>query len=225
MTSESDVLDRLKEATIERDEEGLMEAAREALDVGLDPQVAIKDGIQEGLQVVGDRFDKGELFLPEVVVAADSVEPAIDLLLEDVAEEDRESKGTIVIATVFGDIHDIGKNIVGALLRSQGYTVHDLGSDVPVKDIVEKAEEVDADIVALSTLLSSSMVYQRDIMQELEDRGLGGKAVIIGGSASNPDWAEEIGVSGYGRTVDDAIELVGVLLERGGEVEKPVIVE
>lgn len=219
------ILEKLKQLTIDRNEEGLRKTVQDALNAGISPSEAIREGLQPGLKVLGDKFDKGEIFLPDLVIAADAAQPVIGILLESTPKEKRTRKGTVVIGTIYGDIHDIGKNIVAAFLRIQGYEVYDLGSDVPVKDFIQKAQEVNADIMAVSSLLSSSMVYQRDLVCEVEDRGMRDKLVIIGGASTNPEWAKEIDAHGYGRTVDDAIKLCDVLMEKKGEVERPLIVE
>lgn len=227
MVERKEILEKLKQSTIDQNEEGLRKTVQDALNAGMSPSEAIREGLQPGLKVLGDKFDRGEIFLPDLVIAADVMYAALDILLKNIPEEERmgHRKGTVVIGTIYGDIHDIGKNIVAAFLRIQGYDVHDLGSDVPVKDFIQKAQEVNADIIAASSLLSSSMVYQRDLVCEVEDRGMRDKFVVIGGASTNPEWAKEINAHGYGRTVDDAIKLCDVLMETRGEVERPLIEE
>ena len=225
MVERKEILEKLKQSAIDRNEEGLRKTVQDALKAGMSPSEAIREGLQPGLKVLGDKFDRGEIFLPDLVIAADAAQPAIGILLESIPKEKRTRKRTVVIGTIYGDIHDIGKNIVAAFLRIQGYEVYDLGSDVPVKDFIQKAQEVNADLIAASSLLSSSMVYQRDLVREVEDRGMRNKFVIIGGASTNPEWAKEINAHGYGRTVDDAIKLCDVLMEKRGEVERPLIVE
>ena len=223
MVERKEILEKLKQSAIDRNEEGLRKTVQDALKAGMSPSEAIREGLQPGLKVLGDKFDRGEIFLPDLVIAADAAQPAIGILLESIPKEKRTRKRTVVIGTIYGDIHDIGKNIVAAFLRIQGYEVYDLGSDVPVKDFIQKAQEVNADLIAASSLLSSSMVYQRDLVREVEDRGMRNKFVIIGGASTNPEWAKEINAHGYGRTVDDAIKLCDVLMEKRGEVERPLI--
>jgi len=224
MVGKEKILEMLKERTIECDEEGLKKVSREALDLGVTPKEAIRQ-IQEGLKEVGDRFSKGDLFLPDLIIAGNVAQPVIGILLERIPEGEQTTAGTVVLGTVYGDIHDLGKNIVAAFLRAHGYKVHDLGTDVQVKDFVKKAQEVNADIIAVSTLLTSSMIYQRDILQELKDQGMSDKFVIIGGSAANPEWAKEINVHAYARTAEDAVKACDLLMKKGAKLERPLIIE
>lgn len=227
MGEKEEILEKLKQLTIDRNEEGLRKTIEEALNAGISPSEAIREGLQPGLKVLGDKFEKSEIFLPDLVLAADATYAALDILLKKIPEEERmgHRKGKVVIGTIYGDIHDIGKNIVAAFLRVQGYEVYDLGSDVPVKNFIQKAQEFNADIIAVSSLLSPSMVYQRDLVNEVEDRGMKDKFVIIGGASTNPEWAKEINAHGYGRTVDDAVKLCDTIMEKRGGVERPLIVE
>jgi methylmalonyl-CoA mutase cobalamin-binding domain/chain len=224
MINKEEILKKLKELTIAQNSETLKSVAIDALKGGLTAGEVIS-GIQDGLKEVGEKFNRGELFLPQLILTADAIQPVINMLLESIPEKKTITKGKVVIGTAYGDIHDIGKNIVAAFLRANGYEVHDLGSDVPIQNFIQKAKEVNADIIAVSNLLTASIVYQKDLIQELNDRGMNDKFVIIGGSAVNPEWARRIKADGYGRTAENAVELCDLLLKKGKEINRPVIIE
>jgi corrinoid protein of di/trimethylamine methyltransferase len=205
-----EILDRLANAIIDGDCDKAEEAARDALAAHIPPLVAIEQGANKGMQVISDRFSKYEIFLPELILAGDAMNAALPILLESLSAAEAKGlrQGKVVIATVTGDIHDIGKNIVSALLTVNGFEVFDLGVNVEVKQIIRKAEEVKADIIALSTLLSTSLPYQKDVVRYLEDAGKRDRYfVIVGGGPVAPDWAKTIGADGYGRTAAHAVEL------------------
>jgi len=211
-------LGRIAEAILEFDEEKLLKEVKEALDSGLDPVKVLEEGVAAGLRKVGELFEKGELFLMHVVVAAEAAKKAIEELIEPKIMEKGEKRkglGKVVIGTVAGDIHDIGKNIVAAMLTAAGFEVYDLGKDVPVEKFIEKAREVQADIIAASALLSTSMPVQREIVKALEEASLKGRIkVMVGGAPVTEEWAREIGADGYGADAVEAVEvakkLVGV---------------
>ena len=205
-----EILDRLAKAIIEGDPELASAAAREAVAAGIPPLEAIEKGANRGLEIVGDRFGKFEIFLPELILAGDAMNAALPVLLESLSAAEAKSlrQGKVVIATVTGDIHDIGKNIVSALLTVNGFEVIDLGVNIDVKQIIHKAEDSKADIIALSTLLTTSLPYQKDVVKYLEDAGKRDRYfVIVGGGPVAPDWAKQIGADGYGRTAAHAVEL------------------
>jgi corrinoid protein of di/trimethylamine methyltransferase len=202
-----EVLDRLAKAIIEGDEIGAKEASEEALVSGVDPLEAIKHGAAKSMKVVGEKFHNFEIFLPQVMLAADAMKVCMAVLVPKIAEEKRAeaSLGKVVIGTVYGDIHDIGKNLVATLLSVAGFEVYDLGVDVPPKRFVEKAEEVKAAVIAMSSLLTTSLLYMSDVMKLLKDRDLRNRYyVIVGGGPTTPEWAERIEADGYGRYADDA---------------------
>jgi trimethylamine corrinoid protein len=205
-----EILDRLANAIIEGEPDLAEAAARDALAAGIPPLQAIDKGANKGMEVIGDRFSKFEIFLPELILAGDAMNAALAVLLNSLTAEQAKGlrQGKVVIAAVTGDIHDIGKNIVSALLTVNGFEVIDLGVNVDVKQIIHKAEETKADIIALSTLLSTSLPYQKDVVKYLEDAGKrAGFFVIVGGGPVAPDWAKQIGADGYGRTAAHAVEL------------------
>lgn len=206
-----EVLEELKNAVTDFDEEKAVESARKALEMGIDPVEAIEGGLTKGLRIIGEKFEKEELFLMHIVAAAEAARRAIDEVLQpEILKRKAERKvlGRVVIGTVHGDIHDIGKNLVAVMLFIAGFEVFDLGRDVPVKEFVKKAKDVNADIVAASTLLSTTLLMQREIIEALEAAGIRGKVkVLVGGAPVTQEWAERIGADGYGA---DAMEAAGV---------------
>ena len=206
-----EVLEELKNAVTDFDEEKAVESARKALEMGIDPVEAIEGGLTKGLRIIGEKFEKDELFLMHIVAAAEAARRAIDEVLQpEILKRKAERKvlGRVVIGTVHGDIHDIGKNLVAVMLFIAGFEVFDLGRDVPVKEFVKKAKDVNADIVAASTLISTTLLMQREIIEALEAAGIRGKVkVLVGGAPVTQEWAERIGADGYGA---DAMEAAGV---------------
>ncbi|RLI37355.1 dimethylamine corrinoid protein 3, partial [Candidatus Bathyarchaeota archaeon] len=200
--SEESILKKLADSILSFEEEVAKSAAQEALDAGVDPLKALEKGLKVGIDIVGDKFSRDELFLPHLLMAADALNAAVSVLKKNIPPEaiDKMRVGTIVIATVKDDIHDVGKNIVSALLSASGFEVHDLGKDVNVALIVDKAVAVDADIIMASALMTTTMRRQRGIIEELEFKGIRGQfLVMVGGGPTTQEWAIEIGADGYGK--------------------------
>ncbi len=210
------VLKDLEQAVENCDVEAAKEAAKKALEAGVDPIIAIEEGAAKGVRKVGEKFHKGEVFLPHLVMAGDAMTEVIKILEKAIPKEKAKlaKHGTIVIGTVAGDIHDIGKNIVAALLTAAGFEVHDIGKDVPAERFIEKASEVDADVIAASALMTITMPAQRELIEELKRRGLREKyKVAVGGGSVYPEWAKEIGADGYGKDAVEAVEVITRLIE------------
>ncbi len=162
------------------------------------------------MKEVGDRFARYEIYLPEMMMAAEAWESAMKILEPKLLEsgEERKKVGKVVIGTVKGDIHSIGKNIVGAMLKMNGFEVFDLGVDIAASAFVTKAEEVGADIIAASALMSTTIPQQKNIIEHLEARGARGNyRFLVGGGSTTQEWADSIGADGYGRTAGDAVTL------------------
>lgn len=215
--SHEEILRSLAESVINGDEERARDSAKRALEAGIDPLTAINDGLMKGMSQVGDDFSKLKIYLPEVMMAAEAMKAALSILepaaLQKKSDAIRKSK--VVIGTITGDIHDIGKNIVAMLLRANGFEVFDLGRDVPIDDMIRKAEEVQADIIAASTLLSTSMPYMEDLLSLLKERGLREKYIVmVGGGPVTREWAESIGADGYGDDGDEAVRVAKELVKR-----------
>jgi corrinoid protein of di/trimethylamine methyltransferase len=182
----------------------------EALKEGIKPSDIIEKGMSPGMKEVGDRFARYEIYLPEMMMAAEAWESAMKILEPKLLEsgEERKKVGKVVIGTVKGDIHSIGKNIVGAMLKMNGFEIFDLGVDVAASAFVTKAEEVGADIIAASALMSTTIPQQKNIIEHLEARGARGNyRFLVGGGSTTQEWADSIGADGYGRTAGDAVTL------------------
>ena len=222
------ILEKLAKAVIDGDEESAKKVAEEALKAKIDPVLAIKGGLTKGIEIVGKKFHDFEVFLPEVILAADAMKAAAAVLKPHIAAERAAEvmRGKAVIGTVRGDIHDIGKNLVAAMLEVAGFEVHDIGTDCPSTKFIEKAKEVGADIIGMSSLMVTSMYYQKEVIDYLKDMNERDKYwVMIGGGPITPEWAIKIGADGYGRFSDDAVEVANTLMEKGKEVKLPVIKE
>jgi len=200
----------MAQSIIDGDPDVAADLARKAVEAGIDPLEAINKGFVSGVDYVGEQYSKGEMFLPDLVLAGEAMKAAIAVLEPEIARKggQRQTLGTVVIGTVEGDIHDIGKTLVATMLSVGGFRVYDLGVDVPVPTFVEKAREVNADIVGMSALLTTTMVRQRDVIEALEDAGLRSRVkVMVGGAPVTRSWAQEIGADGYS---EDAIGAVAV---------------
>jgi len=208
--SEKAIDQRLSAAIIDGEKDKLLAAIDDALRAGVAPGDIIEKGMSPGMREVGEKFARYEIYLPEMMLAAEAWESAMKVLEPKLLEAGTERKktGYVVLGTVKGDVHSIGKNIVGAMLKMSGFEVFDLGIDVAASAFVTKAEEVGADIIAASALMSTTMPQQKSIIEHLEARGVRGKyRVLIGGGSTSQEWADSIGADGYGRTAGDAAAL------------------
>ncbi len=197
------MLDEIRQAVTDGDEAGAAEKAQAALDGGTAPSEVL-DALSEAIREIGERFQRGEAFLPEMMLAADAMKAAVAVVQPALLEADVDvaAKGKVVVGTIQHDIHDIGKNIVATFLTMNGFKVHDLGRDVSPKAFAEKAAEVDADIVAVSVLLTSTMTEVPTVLEEIKSAGIRDHcSFIVGGAPVTPEWAEEIGADG---TAEDA---------------------
>ncbi|NPV69790.1 MAG: corrinoid protein [Firmicutes bacterium] len=207
----------MSQSVLDGDADEAEKLANSALEQGAPPLDCVEKGFVKGIEEVGRMFEKGEMFLPELVAAADAMKGALDILkpaLENSAVG-RKSFGRVVIGTVKGDIHDIGKSIVGSLLTASGFDVLDLGVDVDTNLFVAKAKEFGANMVGLSALLTTTMPAQREVVRLLKEAGLRDKVkVLVGGAPVTERWAGEIGADGYAedaiRAVAAAKKLLGV---------------
>lgn len=200
----------LRQSIVDGDPERAAALAAEALQQGVDPLSAIDDGFVPGLRYVGDQFAAGEMFLPEMMLAARAMQRGVAVLEPEMARRatQRHVLGRVVLGTVQGDIHEIGKNLVGMMLMATGFEVHDLGVNVPFERFVEKAREVDADIVGVSALLTTTMTGQRNVVEALEEAGLRPRVkVMVGGAPVTGSWADEIGADGYSEDAVGAVDL------------------
>ena len=211
-----ELLDHLKKAMVALDQEGVVSKTETGLAEGISPLEIIQNGLMPGLNEIGELFENEEIFLPELMKSAKVFQGAMDLLRPKIQEQGGgvEKKGTIVIGTVKGDMHYIGKDIVKLLMETAGFEVHDLGVDVDPFAFIVKADEVNADIIALSALLTTTLVGQKDIIEALEGQGKRNKfKVIVGGGAVTQDWSDEIGADGYAENAYGAIRLAESFVE------------
>ena len=187
------------------------ELAQEALQAGVDPLEAIDRGFKPGMDVVGDGFAKGELFIPDLMMSGEAMKAAIATLEPEMAnrKQERQVLGKVVMGTVEGDIHEIGKTLVSTMLAASGFEVHDLGVDVSAPKFVETVRDVEADVVGLSALLTTTVLNQEVVIQALKEAGLRDHVkVLIGGVPANEEWAEEIGADAYADNATDAVDVV-----------------
>jgi corrinoid protein of di/trimethylamine methyltransferase len=199
-------LTSLQKAIIEHDEEASKRLTKQALDKGAKPSEIIEQELNPALDIVGEKFEKQEYFLPHLVLCGDAAKAVVDVLKAH-APGVKTTTATIVIGTVQGDIHDIGKNLVSSFLSSSGFEVYDLGIDVPPLTFIEKAQEVKADIIGISALMNQSMPVQEEIITLLKDMGLREKfKVMIGGSPTTVEYAEMIGADAWGNDPSEAVE-------------------
>ena len=211
-----DTLKGIEEAIIRGDRERTIQLVEGTLGK-IDPLTIIRGGMMPAMEKVGDRFSSGEIYLPEMLMAAEAWSEAMNLLKPKMlaAGESVGKIGTVVIGTVQTDVHEIGKNIVATLLSTAGFEVHDLGVDISASKFIAKAEEVDANIIAASAIMTTTMTYQRDILEHLMANGLRDKyIVLVGGGVVNQKWADEIGADGYGETAVDGVRVAKELLSR-----------
>jgi corrinoid protein of di/trimethylamine methyltransferase len=209
---DSPYIQAIAAAVIEGDADASTEASQAALAANIDPLLILNEGLMGGADEVGKRFERGEYFLPELMMAGRALKAAMEVvkpvLLERYSGGDGQIKGKIVSATVQTDIHDIGKNIVSSMLTASGFEVTDMGVDVPIKSIIDKAEEIGAQAICLSALLTTSMPFMKDLIQLLEARGIRKKyVVLVGGASVTVDWAKHIGADGTARNAADAVKL------------------
>ncbi len=200
----------MAQSVIDGDVDEARRLAQQAVAQSIDPLAAINQGFVPGVNHVGERFSRGEMFLPDLVLAGEAMKAAIAVLEPEMTRRgtQRQTLGTVIIGTIEGDIHDIGKTLVATMLAASGFQVYDLGVDVPIARFVEKAREVEADIVGLSALLTTTMARQADAIAALTEAGLRPRVkVMVGGAPVTASWAAEIGADG---TSEDAIGAVTV---------------
>jgi trimethylamine corrinoid protein len=205
--SKEDLLKQARQAVIDGDEEAAEAIARKVIAEGINPVEIINEGLSPAMTEVGDGFANEEIPLPGVLVAAEAMTRAIEIMEPHIAKEEvAETLGTVVIGTVEGDIHDIGKRIVATMLKVYGFEVHDLGRDVPIDVFVEKAKELKPDILGSSSLMTTTMVGQKILEEKLRAAGLRDNfKTMIGGAATTQEWADKIGCDCYAEDANDTV--------------------
>ena len=211
----NETLKQLQEAVILGEPDDARELAVQALEAGIAPLTVIDEALNPGMQIVGDRYECGEYFIPDLVTAAEAMKAAMAVLEPalQARQEQRQVLGIVVIGTVEGDIHEIGKSLVATMLSAAGFQVQDLGVDVPAAEFVRQVQETGANVVGLSALLTTTMLHQEAIIQAIEEAGLREQVkVIIGGAPTGPEWAKEIGADAYAENANEAVSIVKQLL-------------
>jgi len=202
--------------------------AREALASGVAPLEAINEGYVPGMHAVGEEFARGQMFLPDMMASAEAMRAAMAVLEPELKKQgaERPNAGTVVLGTTKGDIHEIGKTLVGTLLTAHGFSVHDLGVDVSAEKFAAKASEVGADIVGVSALLTTTMRNQKGVIESLERAGLRARVkVMVGGAPVSRKWADEIGADGYAKDAMSAVALARELMEAKVRLAKSPVLE
>jgi len=206
---------QLENSLVEGEPDVTFDLTQQALSQGIEPLAIINQGLIPGMNIVGDKFSTGEYFLPDLIIAAEGMQRAMELLEPELKSRDQDLSipGTVVIGTVKGDIHEIGKSLVSTMLAANGFKVHDLGVNVPAEAFIAAVRETNADILGLSALLTTTMVVQGQIIQALSQAGLRDRVkVIVGGAPVTRGWAEEIGADGYAEDAMGAVRLVQSLV-------------
>jgi len=205
-----EMCDKLAEVVIVGEPEKAEGLAQQALDLGLDPLTCINEGLTKGIRRVGEMFASGEYFLPDLIIGAEAMKNALNVLEPALMEEGpgREVLGHVVLGTVKGDLHDIGKTLVGTMLTANGFEVTDLGSDVPATEFVEAVKESGATLVGASALLTTTMSEQQKIIDTFKEAGLREQVkIMVGGAPITESWAEKIGADGFARDAISAVAL------------------
>jgi len=211
-----EIMRELHQAVVQFDEDKAGEWAKTALDEGIDPFIAIMDGLADGMIEVGELYNKKEYFVPELLMCADALYAGLDILRPVVETSGREAKtrGSIVLGVVEGDVHDIGKNLVKMMFDVAGWNVYDLGKDVPLDKFVEEQIRTDSDVVGISAMMTTSMLAMPVVIQKLREKNPNIR-ILLGGAPINPEIADKYGADGYAKTastaVDEAIKLIDML--------------
>ena len=206
----SDILEQIITSLVRGEPDETVELTRQAIEAGLEPLTIINQGLVPGMNIVGDKYQSGEYFLPHLLIAANGMQQAMELLEPELhaREQAVEAAGTVVIGTVKGDIHEIGKSLVATMLSASGFQVYDLGVDVPAGAFIAKVKETGANLLGLSALLTTTMTVQRDVIEALAEAGIREQVkVMVGGAPVSQEWTDSIGADGYAEDAVAAIEL------------------
>ena len=212
--TKEEILKNLAECVVEFDEDGAKEWAQKAVDEGMDAFEAIMDGLAAGMEKVGDLYDQHEYFVPELLMSGDALYAGLDVLKPHIKKESVKNMGQVVIGTVQGDVHDIGKNIIKLMFEVGGFDVHDLGRDVPLEKFVEEQMRTDSEIVAMSAMMTTTMVGMKKVIEMIKEKNPN-VAIMLGGAPVTQDVADLWGADGYaekaGNAVQEAIRMIGQL--------------
>ena len=198
------------------DSAAVKELLRKALSMNITPESILNSGLIKGMEAVGKKFKKNEIFIPEVLIASRAMKSAMDVIKPYMSEVEERSLGKIILGTVKGDLHDIGKMVLSIALEREGYTIIDLGIDVPKETFLETIQKENPDILGMSALLTTTMIYMRDVIDTIKSAHLKKDVkIIIGGAPITQSFADEIGADGYGQEAESAVTLVKTLLSGG----------
>ncbi|HEY73312.1 MAG: cobalamin-binding protein [Chloroflexi bacterium] len=215
LSNNGQLLSAITNSIVEGEPDETVDLTRQAIEANIKPLTIINEGLVPGMNIVGDKFQSGEYFLPHLIIAASGMQRSMKLLEPELQARQQavERAGTLVIGSVAGDIHEIGKSLVGTMMSASGFQVYDLGVDVPTEVFVAKIRETGANLLGLSALLTTTMTVQRDVIEALEEAGIRDQVkVIIGGAPVNQEWADTIGADGYADDAVGAIELAKQLV-------------
>lgn len=211
------ILENLATSIVEGDEDMALETTRTALEMQVDPLEAVEQGLSKGMDVIGEQFGSGDVFLPELLMAANAFKAAMDILKPELETQNKqtEHRGTVLVGTVKGDVHNIGKDIVRTVLETKGFDVVDMGVDNDALTIIQEAAKVQADVIALSCLMTTTMPAQKEFIEILDEMKLRDKYfVIVGGGPVTQEWADEINADGFGESAVHAPALVKGLMDK-----------
>lgn len=208
------ILEDIFNTVVQGDKEAVTAAVKKALAAKIDPANIIREGLTRGLNIVGDKFERLEVYLPEMLMSAEAMKAGIEIVKPHIKTGSIQQEGVVVIGTIQGDVHDIGKTIVAFYLDVCGFKVYDLGAEVPIYTFVEQAEAKEADIIGISALLTTTMAYIPDVIEELKRRGVRDKYIVmVGGGAVTQEWASKIGADGSGADFAQAARVARELMK------------
>jgi len=216
LSGKEELLNKLKEAAVNGDADEVTKLSKKVIEIGIDPLEAVEKALIAGVLELGEKWINGEAFIVDMIAAAEAMKAGLSILKEEIVKRGGSIKyrGKIVIGTVEGDIHDIGKSIVASLLEAAGYEVIDLGVDVPAQKFIEAIKQYNPDIVGMSALMTTTMLKQREIIEAIKQANLRDKVkIIVGGAPTTEDWAKEIGADGWAPDAASAVELVKKLVK------------
>ena len=216
MATKEEVLEKLKTGVVDYQEDDVKEAAQEGLDAGYDALDLVMDGLAAGMEIVGELYDNNEYFVPEVLMCADALYAGLDILRPHIPEKEDGINAQVVIGSIQGDVHDIGKNLVKMMFDVAGWEVHDLGRDVPLENFVEEQLKTDSEVVAMSAMMTTTMLGMKKVIKMIKDKNPN-VAIMLGGAPVTQDVANLFGADGYaesaGNAVSEGIKMIGRLRE------------
>jgi corrinoid protein of di/trimethylamine methyltransferase len=216
MATKEELFEKLKNGVVEYQEDEVKEASQQALDEGYDALEMVMDGLAAGMEVVGDLYDRNEYFVPEVLMCADALYAGLDILRPHIPEKEDGVNAQVVIGSIQGDVHDIGKNLVKMMFDVAGWDVHDLGRDVPLEKFVEEQLRTDSEVVAMSAMMTTTMLGMKKVIKMIKEKNPD-VAIMLGGAPVTQDVANLFGADGYaesaGNAVSEGIKMIGRLRE------------